>query len=59
MSNLDAYWMPFTGNRGFKKDPRIIVQAEGAYFTDDHGRRILDAGGGDLLTYRPRRDGGA
>ncbi len=42
MSSLDAYWMPFTGNRSFKKDPRIIVQAEGAYFTDDRGRRILD-----------------
>lgn len=42
MTRLDAYWMPFTGNRAFKKDPRIIVQAEGAYFTDDRGRRILD-----------------
>ncbi|HEY5760537.1 MAG TPA: aspartate aminotransferase family protein [Steroidobacter sp.] len=42
MSSLDAYWMPFTGNRSFKKDPRIIVQAEGAYFIDDRGRRILD-----------------
>ena len=39
---LDAYWMPFTGNRAFKQDPRIIVQAAGAYFTDDRGRRILD-----------------
>ncbi|MFC4313937.1 aspartate aminotransferase family protein [Steroidobacter flavus] len=39
---LDAYWMPFTGNRAFKQDPRIIVQADGAYFTDDRGRQILD-----------------
>ena len=39
---LDAYWLPFTGNRSFKKDPRIIVQAQGAYFIDDRGRRILD-----------------
>lgn len=42
MTSLDAYWMPFTGNRSFKKDPRIIVQAEGAYLIDDQGRRILD-----------------
>jgi beta-alanine--pyruvate transaminase len=42
MSSLDAYWMPFTGNRSFKKDPRIIVQADGAYFIDDRGCRILD-----------------
>src|SRR5262245_49754494 len=34
--------MPFTGNRSFKQDPRIIVQAQGAYFIDDRGRKILD-----------------
>ncbi|MCB1689382.1 MAG: aspartate aminotransferase family protein, partial [Halioglobus sp.] len=39
---LDAYWMPYTGNRQFKRDPRMIVAAEGVYFTDDKGRRILD-----------------
>ena len=26
---LEAYWMPFTGNRMFKDDPRMIVGAEG------------------------------
>ncbi|MCC5884028.1 MAG: aspartate aminotransferase family protein [Halomonas sp.] len=40
---LDAYWMPYTGNRQFKRDPRIIVAAEGSYFTDADGRRIFDA----------------
>ena len=39
---LDAYWMPFTGNRQFKKDPRIIVGADGCYFTDDDGRQVFD-----------------
>lgn len=39
---LDAYWMPYTGNRQFKRDPRIIVGAEGSYFTDAQGRRIYD-----------------
>ncbi len=39
---LDAYWMPFSGNRQFKKDPRIIVSAEGNYFTDVRGRKIFD-----------------
>ncbi|MBM0104777.1 aspartate aminotransferase family protein [Steroidobacter sp. S1-65] len=42
MTRLDAYWMPFTGNRAFKQDPRIVVQAEGAHFIDETGRRILD-----------------
>ncbi|MDM0046500.1 aspartate aminotransferase family protein [Variovorax dokdonensis] len=39
---LDAYWMPYTGNRNFKADPRMVVEAKGAYFTDDHGRKIFD-----------------
>jgi beta-alanine--pyruvate transaminase len=39
---LEAHWMPYTGNRQFKADPRIIVGAEGAYFLDDRGRRVLD-----------------
>jgi beta-alanine--pyruvate transaminase len=40
--DLDAYWMPFTANRSFKKRPRMITEAKGAYFTDDRGRRIFD-----------------
>lgn len=39
---LEAHWMPYTGNRQFKKDPRIIVAADGVHFTDDRGREILD-----------------
>ncbi len=39
---LEAHWMPYTGNRQFKDDPRMIVGAEGAYFIDDRGRRIFD-----------------
>ena len=39
---LAAHWMPFTGNRQFKADPRIIVEARGAYLTDREGRKILD-----------------
>ncbi len=39
---LDAHWMPFTGNRQFKKDPRLIVSAEGHYYTDALGRKIFD-----------------
>jgi len=41
-NQLDSYWMPFTANREFKKDPRIIVAAEGCYFTDADGRQIFD-----------------
>ena len=39
---LDAYWMPFTGNRQFKDDPRIISGASGVYYVTPDGRRVLD-----------------
>ncbi|RZL89183.1 MAG: aspartate aminotransferase family protein [Variovorax sp.] len=39
---LDAHWMPYTANRSFKADPRLIVEAKGAYFTDSDGRKIFD-----------------
>lgn len=41
-TDLDAYWMPFTANRSFKKNPRMITRASGAYYEDTEGRRILD-----------------
>lgn len=44
--SLDAYWMPYTANRQFKRDPRIIVAADDVWFTDDRGRRILDGHSG-------------
>ncbi len=40
---LDAHWMPYTGNRNFKADPRIIVEAKGAYFTDATAARSSTA----------------
>ncbi|TMQ11933.1 MAG: aspartate aminotransferase family protein [Deltaproteobacteria bacterium] len=39
---LDAHWMPFTGNREFKAHPRMLVAAEGIYYTDAEGKKILD-----------------
>ncbi len=39
---LDAHWMPFTGNRQSKKAPRLIVSAQGNYYTDALGRKIFD-----------------
>ncbi len=41
-ADLEAYWMPFTANRQFKAAPRMLVKAEGMYYTTDDGRRILD-----------------
>ncbi|MEO6031634.1 MAG: aspartate aminotransferase family protein [Burkholderiaceae bacterium] len=39
---LDAHWMPFTANRNFKANPRMVVEASGAYLTDAEGRKIFD-----------------
>jgi len=40
--NLEAFWMPFTANRHFKANPRMLVSADGMYYQDDAGRNILD-----------------
>ena len=42
MSNLDSFWLPFTPNRSFKKDPRLLVRAEGLCFWNDRGEKLLD-----------------
>lgn len=34
--------MPFTGNRNFKANPRMIIHAEGVYYTGQDGRKIFD-----------------
>jgi beta-alanine--pyruvate transaminase len=41
-TSLDAYWMPFTANRQFKKAPRLFTRAEGMHFWTDDGRQVLD-----------------
>ena len=44
--SLDAYWMPFTANRQFKAAPRMLVAADGMYYTSDNGRSVLDGTAG-------------
>jgi len=44
--SLDEYWMPFTPNRDFKRDPKMVVRAEGMYYWNDRGDRILDGAAG-------------
>lgn len=41
--NYKSHWLPFSANRNFHQDPRIIVAAQGAYLTDQHGRKIYDS----------------
>ena len=44
--SLDQFWMPFTANRHFRKDPRMLVGAEGMYYTADDGHTVLDGTAG-------------
>ena len=46
INDLESYWMPFTANRDFKKDPRIVCSAEGMYYKSQEGNEILDATAG-------------
>jgi beta-alanine--pyruvate transaminase len=40
---LESLWMPFTHNRMFKKDPRLVERALGMYYQTSDGHRVLDA----------------
>ena len=42
-SELESIWLPYTANRSFRHDPRVIDSAEGIYYRTPQGRKILDA----------------
>lgn len=44
--SLDNYWMPFTANRQYKANPRLLEKSEGMHYTDVDGRQVLDATAG-------------
>jgi beta-alanine--pyruvate transaminase len=45
-NNLEAFWMPFTANRQFKRAPRLLVEADGMFYKSSDGREILDGTAG-------------
>ncbi|RWB69894.1 aspartate aminotransferase family protein [Mesorhizobium sp.] len=46
MPTLDNFWMPFTANRQYKAAPRLLASAEGVYYTDIDGHKVLDSTAG-------------
>src|SRR6202050_1299261 len=42
-NDLDAFWMPFTANRQFKANPRLLTRAEGMHYWTPDGRQVIDA----------------
>jgi len=45
-SGMDAFWMPFTANRQFKQQPRLVARASGMHFWTPEGREVLDGSAG-------------
>jgi len=45
-SGMDAFWMPFTANRQFKQQPRLVAKASGMHFWTPEGREVLDGSAG-------------
>ncbi len=40
--NFDHHWVPFTPNKDFRRDPRVMVAADGMFCTTHDGRQVLD-----------------
>ena len=45
-NSLDAFWMPFTNNRGFKERPRLFAGAKDMHYVTPDGRKVLDGTAG-------------
>ncbi len=45
-NTLEHQWMGFTPNKHFKANPRLFTRAEGMYFVNHHGEKVLDASSG-------------
>ena len=45
-NSLNEHWMPFSANREFKANPRLIVEAKGVYFKNHQGQTQIDASSG-------------
>lgn len=46
INSLENQWIPFTDNRSFKSDPRLITEAKGVYMTSHRGTTVIDGSSG-------------
>ncbi|MBT6585115.1 MAG: aminotransferase class III-fold pyridoxal phosphate-dependent enzyme, partial [Gammaproteobacteria bacterium] len=49
-AELESHWVPFTDNKSFKDDPRLLVKGDGMHLWDQHGDRLLDGSSGLFTT---------
>jgi len=45
-NSLEYHWLPFTTNRDFKQEPRLMVKAEGCYYWNHRGDKLVDGSSG-------------
>ena len=45
-NSLNEHWMPFTSNKDFKANPRLITEAKGVYLKTHHGKTQIDGSSG-------------
>ena len=45
-NSLENYFLPFTANKDFKKDPRLLDRGEGVYYWNHKGDQLIDASSG-------------
>ena len=45
-NSLEEHWMPFTSNKDFKQNPRLIIEAKGVYLKNHEGKTMIDASSG-------------
>ena len=45
-NDLEAFWMPYTANRSFKKSPRMITRAKDMFYYSTDGRAVMDGTAG-------------
>ena len=44
--DLSFNWLPFTPNRDFRREPKILARAKGMFYYDPAGRPIIDGSSG-------------
>ena len=45
-NSLNEHWMPFTSNKDFKANPRLITEAKGVYLKTHNGKTQIDGSSG-------------
>ncbi len=45
-NDLQRWWMPFTDNKDFKSNPRLLKSAKGVYYTTQDGQQVIDGSAG-------------